>query len=226
MFQPFLKSLFICSALALLSISQANGQGILTLEKDFPQKSYALNAYGDIMVLLEIEDLLLSWEEREDMKPEAIRIDTMFIRKRLDEKTFIVQHNGSEAYGLMQRTIIVPDSIALVDGSLGGESVKEVEDKYKAKQIATTSIWNQQMLFSRARINDLLEAPGLDKITREDLITALNWRGEIGDKLKNYIEDNPDMSPYRLSRLVENWRNQKLVTLGYNPYKQVVYNWE
>ena len=91
MFQPFLKSLFTCSVLALLSISQAHCQDILTVEKDFPQKSYALNAYGDIMVLLEIEDLLLSWEEREDPGRDAIRIDTMFIRKRLDEKTFIVQ---------------------------------------------------------------------------------------------------------------------------------------
>ncbi|MEM6894767.1 MAG: hypothetical protein AAF554_13830 [Bacteroidota bacterium] len=226
MFQPFLKSLFTCSVLALLSISPAHCQDILTVEKDFPQKSYALNAYGDIMVLLEIEDLLLSWEEREDPGRDAIRIDTMFIRKRLDEKTFIVQRNGSEAYGLMQRTIIVPDSIALVDGSLGGESVKEVEDKYKANQIATTSIWNQQMLFSRSRVNELLEAPGLDQITRKDLITALNWREEIGENLKAFLEANPDMSPYRLSRFVENWRNQKLVTLGYNPYKQVVYNWE
>lgn len=226
MYRLFLKPLFVLSAVTLLFCFEGISQNVLTVEKDFPEKAYALSAYGDVRVVLEINDMFLSWETREDTDQYAIRIDTMFIHKRFDEKTFIVQRKGSEAYGLMQRTIIIPDSIALVDGSLGGESIAEVEEKFKANKIATTSIWNQQMIFSRARLNQLLAAPGLDQITRKDLITALNWREEIGDNLKAFMEANPDMSPYRLSRFVENWRNQKLVTLGYNPYKQVVYNWE
>ena len=40
-----------------------------------------------------------------------------------------------------------------------------------------------------------------------------------------YAKDNGEIPFYRLRRWVDAFRNQKLIRLGYNPHKQVAYNW-
>ena len=76
-------------------------------------------------------------------------------------------------------------------------------------------------------MEQLEQAPGLDQLKREDLLTALQWREPLSNKLQKYLEDTNGEGPsYMLYRFVEAYRNKKLVALGYNPYKRVVYNFE
>ena len=73
-------------------------------------------------------------------------------------------------------------------------------------------------------IDKLEKAPGLDKLTREDLLTAMQWRRPLSEKLQKYLEDTGGKRQFMIYRFVETYRNQKLVELGYNPYKRVTYN--
>ena len=104
--------------------------------------------------------------------------------------------------------------------------METVLEKYENQEVPAYATLFSRLLFTRAKLNTLKNAPGLDQITREDLIASLQWRQDISHALKSYAEDNPDMQQYRLYRMVQNYRDQKLFLMGYNPYKEVVYNWE
>ncbi len=212
----FLLSFFICTLL----LSQEN-------EQEFPKTLYALSQYGPVSRYDETSDSFLITEEKELIdENDRIRVDTIFIKKRIDSADYIVARSLREELAVMRRTEVVRDSIYLMGPILEGLTEDEVWKKYQNQEIPLYATLFSKLLFTREKLNTLKNAPGLDQITREDLIASLQWRQHIGDALKSYAEDNPDMQSYRLYRMVQNYRDQKLFLLGYNPYKQVVYNLE
>lgn len=202
-------------------------QNSTKMEPEFPQKCYLFDSYGDVNSLTELENMFLSKEERETVDEDnMVRIDTVMIEKRLGNHDFIISREGRKGYAVLHREIIVADSVIGINTPFEGETIEEVEKQFNEKDIPNYARLQMRYAFSLSKKEQMDNAPGLDEISREDLIQSFKWREAIGGMLKTLLEENPDMPRYRFMRFVEEYRNQKLIELGYNPYKQVVYNWE
>ncbi|NAY90881.1 hypothetical protein GTQ34_03025 [Muricauda sp. JGD-17] len=194
---------------------------------EFPKTLYALSPSGYVTRYDETNDKFLVSEERELRdEDDVIRVDTIFIKRHINEANYVVGRSGTKLLALMHRAEIVKDSIYRFGPILEGENAEDVLQKYQRGEVPLYAPLFSKMLFTREKVNELKNAPGLDQITRDDLIASLQWRQHIGDAIKSFVEENPDERPHRLYRMVENYRNQKLFLMGYNPYKEVVYNWE
>ncbi|PRX54774.1 hypothetical protein [Flagellimonas meridianipacifica] len=211
--------------LFLLFFAACPAQDVFDETTEFPQKCYLFNNYGDKVVFLEREDMFLSKELRESVDgKDNFRLDTVRIVKRLSENDFIIAERRGN-FALMHREVLVPNSIVAMGGPIEGKSVEEIVATYNETGIPKHTPLQMYYAFSEAKVLELNSAPGLDEIKREDLITSLSWRKEIGEMLKEYLELQEDVPRYRMRRMVENYKNKKLVDLGYNPYKLVEYNW-
>lgn len=198
-----------------------------TAGKSFPQKCYAYDRNGDVRSMTELENMFVSTEEREiEDEFDKIRIDTLIINKRLGDNEFVISRKGGAGYGLVLREILEPDAVAVFNAPIRGTTIEEVEKKYAEGGFVKHANLQTQYVYSETKKNEIEKAPGLDEITREDLIKSLSWRKEIGEMLKTMVEENPDLSRFRVRSYIEEYRKLKLVMLGYNPYKQVEYNWQ
>ena len=197
------------------------------VEKEFPQKAYGFDRNGDVRSMLEMEDMFISKEERELIDEyDQIRMDTLVIHKRVGEHDFIIGRSNMPGFGVLHREILEPGEVAVFSATIQGKTVEEVEAKYQSKEYSSHAKLQIQHMYSSSKKAEIEKAPGLDEITREDLIKSLSWRAELGETLKALLKENPETPRFRLRSMVETHRNQKLVLMGYNPYKQVVYNWE
>jgi len=219
---PWIRLMTLTSTLISSAIfSQNNTAG------DFPVTLYVFNSYGEISRYDEGNNRFLITEERECYdENDAIRIDTLLIKEKIHNQNYIIARTGSNRVGLMQREIIVPDSIYAMAIPFQAESLEAVKKKFQESPELPWKSLLSRPLFTKAKIEVLKGAPGLDQITREHLIESLSWRKAIGDQLKSYLDTDTNVNQSRIYRMVENYRNQKLLMLGYNPYKQVTFNWQ
>lgn len=74
--------------------------------------------------------------------------------------------------------------------------------------------------YSAERLNQIQEMPGLSAITKEDLISTIEYIRSYEDLLADFVEANQD-NRMRLfvGRIAENLRDRKFIALGYHPYK-------
>nr|WP_299339104.1 hypothetical protein [Allomuricauda sp.] len=216
------------STLSLLLLSCFSGftQNNKASEPEFPKKCYLFDSYGDVRSMTKVENMFLLKEEREADEHDMVRIDTVMIEKRLGDHDFIISRQGRKGYAVLHREIIVADSVIGINTPFEGETIEEVETQFNDNDIPDHARLQMRYAFSLSKKEQMDKAPGLNEISREDLIQSFKWREAIGGMLKTLLEENPDMPRYRFMRFVEEYRNQKLIELGYNPYKQVVYNWE
>ena len=150
---------------------------------------------------------------------------TLFIEKRLDNQYLIVRNNDRKPpYAIISIEITDRSILNVASTTITGTSIDEVEEKFNKNPIPIWVDLTGRDCYTKKQIDQLEKAPGLDELTREDLLTSLQWRQPLSEKLKAYLEDNGDNGRFRIYRFVENYRNQRLVELGYNPYKQVTYN--
>ncbi len=188
---------------------------------------YSFSLYGDTQKITELEEVILYEEVREEDSPYPARIDTVYIEKRLNDSIYVVANpRGKEAFALMANTKIMDDAIKSVGIYYPSDTVEAVEATYAKKGLP---LWNEltvRWVFSEEKAKELVDAPGYDEVTREAMLEALTVREEISDALKGYLQDHPDTQSFRLYRFVELKAQQKFIQLGYNPYKQVEYNFE
>lgn len=124
-------------------------------------------------------------------------------------------------FGLLQITL--KDNVLSITTLDKGNSVQELKTKHKKSEYT----WQQLLAkdwYQKDVIAKLNKAPGLNKISSKDMREALTWRKELTPLITQYLKNTKNTRPYMVYRFVENYRNKKLVQLGYNPYKQVVYN--
>lgn len=146
------------------------------------------------------------------------------IEKRLDGKHLILHNKQSgQPYGVV--SVYTTDQDVLKMNILfSATSLEEVERKWEQESAPAWSPLRERDLYPKVMIDRLEKAPGLDEIKREDLITAMQWRKPLSGMLQQFLEDNEGQRRFMVYRFVEQYRNRKLIELGYNPYKQVVYN--
>ncbi|MEM8846860.1 MAG: hypothetical protein AAGD17_07130 [Bacteroidota bacterium] len=191
----------------------------------FPKRCYLFTTKGDKVIFTEKKDLFISKVMRKSVDGKAdFKLDTAQIVKRLSKNDFIITERKNR-YVLLHRKVLVPDSIVGMGGPIEGESMEEIVKIYKTKGLPVHTTLHMYYGFSEAKITELELAPGLNKIKRQDLITALSWRKEIGSILRDFKRTKERPPHFRIKRMIENYRNKKLVDLGYNPFRPVTYNW-
>ena len=188
---------------------------------------YSFSLQGDQTKITELADMILYEAVREEVSPYPARIDTVTIVKRLNDSTAIVSRPSKQGdYALLSSTTMDEGGIRAMGIFYPSESSEAVSTTFSAKGLPSWAKLTHRWVFSKERAATLEQAPGYDEVTREAMIAALSVRQEISADLKAYLEDNPDTPSFRMYRFVEQKAQQKFITLGYNPYKPVEYNFE
>ncbi|MFD2585524.1 hypothetical protein ACFSQJ_01205 [Croceitalea marina] len=190
-----------------------------------PAKWFSYISPGELTNIIEYEDKLVLESISELSDDKRPNLDTVYIIKRIDEKFLVIEKKSRKGFGLMERTANIANGYIEINAPLEAESISALEEKLKAG-VPDWKNLESRRFYTEDRFNALKKAPGLNEITREDLITSLAWREPLGALLKAYVDDNPDRGRYKIYRYMEAFRNKKLIELGYNPYKIVAYNFE
>lgn len=214
-----MKNILQLALLFLFSIFIVNGQENSTW--------YSFSLQGDKTKITELRDILLYEQVQEGESPYPARIDTVDIFKRLNDSTYIIfKPNREGDFALMASTWSQNGAIKSIGIYYPSESVEAVEASYKQAGLPNWRELTTRWVFSDNMVKKLGQAPGYDEVTREAILEALSIRKRISPYLKAYMADFPDTQPFRLYRFVEVKAQQKFIELGYNPYKQVPYNFE
>ncbi len=188
---------------------------------------YAYSLYGDKQKITELKEVVLYEEVKEEDSPYPARIDTVSIEKRLNDSIYIITHQRRDGeFALMANTGIRDGAIKSIGIYYPSETIEAVETLYAREGLPIWNTLTTRWVFSEGQTKTLESAPGYDEVTREAILEALSIREEISPMLKAYVEEHPDTKPSRLYRFVEVKAQQKFIELGYNPYKQVPYNFE
>ncbi len=192
-----------------------------------PQKWYTYLGMERLMSISEHDDkFILDLVSNDTLLTNSKAADTIHIIKKLDENHFIIQKSSRSNYGLLKRTKFAGDEMISVGTYAEGETLESVEKKYNEGMLPSWKSLEERYFYSKYKIEKLKNAPGLDQITRKDLLTSLQWRKPLGEKLKMYLEDSNGERTYRVHRFVKDFRNRKFIELGYNPYLDIPYNFE
>ncbi|WP_394971832.1 hypothetical protein [uncultured Croceitalea sp.] len=194
------------------------------LDKE-PIKWFSYISPGEISNIIEYADKLVLESISELSDDKRPKLDTVHIIKKVDNNFFIIEKKSRKGFGLMERTANTTSGYIEINAPLEAESITALEAKLKAGMPSWKSLESRRF-YTEEKFNSLKKAPGLNEITREDLITSLTWREPLGTLLKAYVEDNKEKGKYKIYRFMEAYRNKKLIELGYNPYKMVAYNFE
>ncbi|WP_422860561.1 hypothetical protein ACOKFD_06910 [Flagellimonas sp. S174] len=150
-------------------------------------------------------------------------ISLVILEKRLDSLHLVIRNDKkTPPYAVM--SLRKQQDVLKMAPVLTGTSVADVEKKFLEGQMPNWISLTEQYWYTKEKIAQMEEAPGLDELKREDLLTAMMWRNALSEKLQQYLEETGGERSFMIYRFVEAYRNQKLIELGYNPYKRVVYN--
>ncbi len=216
----------VCILVFLCGITTSFGQEKVSEAKLTSDQWYALESSGKWKV--SITDSLWISEEVATYENMEAMTDTVFIVKKLPHQMAILKRANNK-FALV-RNSFKEDGDQMYTAILEtSDSIASILDNFMSYEIPkATELVNSRVLYSQAKIDRIERSPGLDEITAVHLTEALNKRKEIGVLLQQYIEQNPKMSknPYAVYRLAEPFLQREFLRLGYNPFKQVSYNFE
>ncbi len=182
---------------------------------------YAYSMSGDLMSCTVYDDKMVfnSLVGSENEKG----ISVVILEKRLDSLHLVIRNDKkTPPYAVM--SLRKNGEVLKMAPVLTGTSISDVEKRFKEGLMPSWISLTEQDWYTKEKIAMMEKAPGLDELKREDLLTSLRWRDQLSEKLQQYLEEKGAERPFMIYRFVEAYRNQKLVELGYNPYKRVPYN--
>lgn len=188
---------------------------------------YSFSLQGDKTKITELKDILLYEEVKEEGSPYPARIDTVDILKRLNDSTYIVfKPNREGDFAIMASAWLQNGGVKSIGIYYPSETLETAESIYDETGLPEWKELTTRWVFSEEKVKELENAPGYDEVTRDAILEALGIRQRISPYLKAYMKDFPETKPFRWYRFVEVKAQQKFIELGYNPYKQVPYNFE
>ncbi len=188
---------------------------------------YAYDQYGGKQKITELKDFILYEQVQEEESDYPARIDSVRIKKRLNDSLYIISDSRrKQAFALMVYEIVEKGNITAVGIFYPSDTLEAVETTYKDQGLPQWKTLTTRWIFSKSKTLALEKAPGYDEVTRDAMMEALSVRKELSPLLTAYLKDHPETKPFYLYRFVELKAQQKFIDLGYNPYKQVPYNFE
>ncbi|NAS32716.1 hypothetical protein GTQ40_17175 [Flavobacteriaceae bacterium R38] len=189
--------------------------------KETPQVWYSYNTEGELGSCTFYKDKIVFKSPITSESEKSVSVT--YIEKRLNTQHLIVRNDLKKPpYAVIK--IEKGASILKMSSVITGSSVSSLEESFKENTPPAWMSLIERHWYTKEKTDRLEKAPGLDELKREDLLTSLQWRPPLSEKLQQYLEDTKNERPFMIYRFVENYRNQKLVELGYNPYKRVIYN--
>ena len=74
--------------------------------------------------------------------------------------------------------------------------------------------------YSEQRMKEIMELPDLGSLTKEDLLSTIEFVQSHSELLTSFVNEHADQRVrFLVSRAAENLRNRKFIALGYNPFK-------
>lgn len=154
----------------------------------------------------------------------AKSISEVAIKKKIDSHHFVVYHESKKAQYAIVKVLQMNSSILQITTVLDGDSVASVEKDFKNNKVPSWISLFEKEWYSESYIKTIEKLPGLDELKRKDLLVAMQWRKPLSEKIEQYLKDTEAKRQFMVYRFVNEFRNKKLLELGYNPYKRVVYN--
>lgn len=192
-----------------------------------PKEWFGYNMYGDKNSMTIYTDKMVfksPWDTKS-----AKAIDTIYIQrnKELPKNHVMIQNQRKkEPFGILKMMESADGKKIALIPLVSGMNADEVLQKFKVETLPSWIDLTKQTLYSAEMIEKVDAFPGLDEVTAKDMLTALQWREPLGIKLQAFLEDTKGARSHMIYRFVDQYRNERLVELGYNPFKQVIYNFE
>lgn len=166
--------------------------------------------------------------EADEYRDTAI-IDAILVDTQLSETLLVVKKSNKEAFNLIRRTVSKDGTevhFALLANS--NDKASLLKRKPEFDTVKEYEIANTRVIYSEQKMQEIQSLPGLDVITANDLKKVLKQRLIWAPLLKEYLANNPAMNknPYAIYRLAQPLVERSFIAQGYNPYKEVVYNFE
>ena len=194
-------------------------------ESHTPTKWYTYTQPGELMYFTAYSDRMVVERISEHDKYAEPKLRTVKIVKQIDENHYVIENKKKDGFGLLKKVFSSNGQVLDVNYPVEGKTIKSIEEQFSRG----VPIWKSLegiRFYTKEKFKEIKSLPGLDKISREDLIASLEWRKLIGGKLEAYLEDSDGSKPFQIYRFLEAYRNKRLIELGYNPYKMVAYNFE
>ncbi len=185
---------------------------------------YAYNASGELGSCTILKDKIIFKSPLDSDNEKSV--STVFIEKRLDDQHIIVRNDNKKPPYAVLKIIKADQSILKMAPIVKGISVDSVEKSFKENEIPNWISLTEKDWYTKEQIERLKKAPGLNELTRDDLLLSMQWQKPLSEKIKQFLQDTKGERQFMIYRFVNEYRNKKLVELGYNPYKFVEYNLE
>lgn len=197
------------------------------LEEETPQEWFVYATYGEKNSWTLENDKMIFKSPWNTENPKGIDTVDIYREKGLPPNHLVVRNNRQKEPYAVLKIIKASDGKKIgMTPIVSGMSIQEVVDKFHTEEIPNWIDLRQRYWYSKEMIATIDAAPGLDMVTAKDMLTSLQWREPLSEKLQAYLEDTKGERSHMVYRFVENYRNDRLIELGYNPYKQVLFNLE
>ncbi|WP_299223723.1 hypothetical protein [uncultured Aquimarina sp.] len=219
-----LRYIVLVFVISFISLSEAQEEIKHYNKKNSIKTWYAYNASGELGSCTIFEDKIIFKSPLDSNNEKSI--STVFIEKRLDDRHMIVRNDDKKPPYAIIQVIKTGKSILKMAPIVKGISINSVEKSFKENKTPNWINLTEKDWYTEKQIEQLKKAPGLDKLTRDDLLLSMQWRKPLSEKIQQYLKDTKGERQFMVYRFVNEYRNKKLVELGYNPYKFVEYNLE
>ncbi len=198
-----------------------------SLQKDIEGEWFVYTTYGEKNSWMLDNDKMIFKSPWNTERPKGVDTVDVYTQKELPPYHIVVRNKRKkEPYAILKIKKTAGGEKIGMTPIVSGMSIREVVGKFKTEEIPSWIDLKQRYWYSQEMIMVVDAMPGLDEVTSEDMLTALQWREPLAEKLQAYLEDTQGARSHMIYRFVEQYRNERLIELGYNPYKQVVFNLE
>ena len=207
----------------VVCISYAQGEGGLEHTKG---TWYMFSSMTDARVEVYEKTIVLSQILKyEDVDPRPA--DTIHILSRGKSGLLLCEKKDEPEMAVLRLTN--EDGVLQITEVLTSEDKNELIEEMESNEgVSGSELFKANYMYSEEVFLNLDKAKGLDEVTADDLEKALLKRNEFGRKMEEMMRKDPELEEdrYRLRRIGEKLMNRTFLQLGYNPFKEVEYNFE
>ena len=153
--------------------------------------------------------------------------DTIKIVKQGKAGLILMEKDGEREMALFRVQMLDNGnsvSLSEVETSESKETLLDIMEN--TPEPTDRELFDTNFIFSKSVYDSFKSNKGYDKMTAEDLKTALIARNSRSKRMQDYLDANPDadIQEYKIRRMTQDVLEKTFLVLGYNPYLEVEYN--
>lgn len=211
-------TILVALSLSLTNCVAQQNQNVLPFNPE--GKWYSFTKDGSTRETHIVKDTIFITSKSPYMEPGEEQIDTIFLEK-LDDHHSISTRTGWDSKAILKFELNEDTSIISITPIAKSKDKADLYAKMNKDSIPSWISLQSMHAYSKASFDQIQQYPGLDEITREDLIKAFDARKDISPLLTTYVKANPNAGRYRLMSMVNDYRDLVMIKMGYNPYKML-----